>query len=88
MSVFLRTRRQANCCYHYWISISGTYYGLDPERKYPNIARLIEQAFDEIRDEWWDLGLELGSRGKFARLAHAPTADAEVFAKPNDALCT
>ena len=74
MPVLLRTRQQSNCFYHNWVSISGTYDGLDPVRKYPNIAYLVEKAFDEIRDEWWDLGLELGSRGKLAHLAHAPTS--------------
>lgn len=58
-----------------WFAITGTCPNLDPRRKLSMLGNRLENFFDEVRDEWWELGFKLG-QSPTARLAHMPTASA------------
>ncbi len=48
---------------------------MDAARKLPNLARRLEQAFEDCRELWWRLGRDM-SRAPSAELAHAFTGGA------------
>jgi hypothetical protein len=55
-----------------WIAVTGTAPPAGRGAKLADAPRLLEQAFDAIRDEWWGLGKALGATPS-AEWAHAPT---------------
>ena len=55
-----------------WIAVTGTPPPAGRGAKLADAPRLLEEAFDAIRDEWWALGKVLGATPS-AELAHAPT---------------
>jgi len=55
-----------------WIAVTGTRPPAGRGTKLADAPRLLEEAFDAIRDEWWALGKALGATPS-AELAHAPT---------------
>ena len=55
-----------------WIAVTGTAGPAGRAAKLADAPRLLEEAFDAIRDEWWALGKALGATPS-AELAHAPT---------------
>ncbi len=55
-----------------WIAVTGTSPPARRGAKLADAPRLLEEAFDAIRDEWWTLGKALGATPS-AELAHAPT---------------
>jgi hypothetical protein len=55
-----------------WIAVTGTAEPTGLGAKLADAPRLLEEAFDSIRNEWWALGKALGATPS-AELAHAPT---------------
>lgn len=55
-----------------WIAVTGTAGPAGLGAKLADAPRLLEEAFDGIRDEWWALGKTLSTTPS-AELAHAPT---------------
>ena len=55
-----------------WITVTGTAEPAGLGAKLADVPRLLEEAFDSIRDEWWALGKTLSTTPS-AELAHAPT---------------
>ena len=55
-----------------WIAVTGTAGPVGRTAKLADAPRLLEEAFDAIRDQWWALGKALGTTPS-AELAHAPT---------------
>ena len=55
-----------------WIAVTGTPPPVGLGAKLAHAPRLLEEAFDAIRDQWWTLGKALGATPS-AELAHAPT---------------
>ena len=55
-----------------WIAVTGTQPPDERRTKLADAPRLLEEAFDAIRDQWWVLGKTLGATPS-AELAHAPT---------------
>jgi hypothetical protein len=58
-----------------WFAITGASPNLDPRYKLPNLGKRLEETFDGVRDDWWELGHKLGQTPS-ARIAHMPTAAA------------
>ena len=56
-----------------WIAVTGTRAPAGLGAKMADAPRLLEEAFDSVRDEWWAIGKALGA-GAGAEFAHAPTA--------------
>jgi len=59
--------------YDHWLAVTGTAAALETDRKLPNLAERLEQAFVAERETWWRLGFELSSEPS-AGVAHMPTA--------------
>ncbi|MCA1907030.1 MAG: hypothetical protein LDL39_01580 [Magnetospirillum sp.] len=55
-----------------WCAVSGAALPLEPARRVADLAVRLEQAFDAIRDPWWELGRALAGQAG-GELAHAPT---------------
>ena len=55
-----------------WCAVAGTIPFVADTPRVDNLGGRLEQAFDEIRDRWWELGRLLGSTPT-AELAHMPT---------------
>lgn len=61
-----------------WVAVAGAADGgLDPARRVPELARLLEESFAAIRTDWWDLARALSAEPT-AALSHAASAGGNV----------
>ena len=75
MSVLLSRSNALNApgAYQFWLAVTGTPPPNEPDRKLPNLAKRLENAFVAERETWWRLGRVL-SEEPTADAAHMPTA--------------
>lgn len=60
-----------------WVVITGTAEGLDATRRRPDLGQHLEESFNTIAAEWWELGRALGAEAS-ASLAHTPACAANA----------
>ena len=77
MSVLLRRSKALGTPseYQFWLAVTGTPPLDDPDRKLPDLAKRLEEAFVLGRETWWELGRALSAEPG-ADIAHMPTAGA------------
>jgi len=75
MSVLLRRSKAhtAPSAYQFWLAVTGTPPLGEPDRKLPDLAKRLEDAFVGERETWWRLGRALSAEAT-ADVAHMPTA--------------
>ena len=63
--------------YEYLAAIGDVPAALDTDRRVPDLADVLEQAFDAVASDWWALGRQLSSEPT-AGLAHTPACAANL----------
>lgn len=63
--------------FKYWAAIGDVPAALDTERRVPGLADVLEQGFDAVAHDWWELGRQLSSEPT-ASLAHTPACAANL----------
>jgi len=58
--------------YTYWLSVTGTAVNPDTGKKLPRLAERLETAYEDSRQQWWQLGKAMAME-KTAETCHAPT---------------
>ena len=73
MPIILRTSREPAEEYVAWISINNVPTWLDHSKKFTDIGHRLEEVFNTIGEELWEIGRRLGMPLS-GRFAHTPTA--------------
>jgi hypothetical protein len=78
MSVLLiaSETQAANTDYDFWCALEPI-QSLSPDKQLPSLARALEEAFDAVTNDWWQIARAL-SVNQTAVLAHMPSAAANV----------
>lgn len=70
MPLFLTAETSSVPDHDVWCAV-GDASGLDIARQLPSLAQKLEAAFDAAKEDWWELGRQLG-QNPTAIMAHAP----------------
>lgn len=79
MSVLLRRSNDLpeRSAYSSWVSVGNIYPSIEESTRVSDIGQILENTFDQIARDWWQLG-KLLSADDSAELAHTPSCVANI----------